>query len=90
MNILKVITEKRIKGNIGEVGVAKFLKKNGYKILERNYVADGHEIDIIARNKEHICFVEVKTRSDDAKNTYGVRPADAVDYNKRKSIIMVL
>ena len=87
MNILKVLTDKRLKGNIGESGVVKFLKRQRYKILRRNYVADGHEIDIIARDKEHICFVEVKTRTTDAKNTYSQRPAEAVDYEKRKSII---
>ena len=87
MNILKVLTEKRIKGNIGEDGVCKYLKKKRYKILDRNYVANGHEIDIIAKDREHICFVEVKTMSSDAKNTYDMRPADAVDAEKRRSII---
>ena len=87
MNILKILTEKRLKGNIGEAAVCKCLKKRGYKILERNYVANGHEIDIIAKDREHICFVEVKTRSDGAKNTYGSRPCDSVDADKRSAII---
>ena len=87
MNILKILTDKRIKGNLGESGVCKFLKRRKYTILERNYVAGGHEIDVIAKSREHICFVEVKTRSDDAKNTYGMRPADAVNEEKRRSII---
>ncbi len=87
MNILKVLTDKRIKGNTGEYAVAKLLKKRKYRIIERNYVACGHEIDIIAKNKEYICFVEVKTRSYDAKNTYGTRPADAVNKEKRRAII---
>ena len=88
MNILKILTEKRLKGNIGEDAVCKFLKRRKYKILERNYVANGHEIDIIARDREHICFVEVKTRSDGAKNTYGSRPCEAVDETKRRSLIL--
>ena len=87
MDILKVLTDKRRKGNIGEAGICKYLKKKRYKILERNFVANGHEIDIIAKDREHICFVEVKTRSVDAKNTYGTRPCDAVDLEKRRSII---
>ena len=87
MNILKVLTERRIKGNIGEDGVAKYLKRNGYKILRRNYVEEGHEIDIIAENKEYISFVEVKTRTKSAKNPYDLLPRDAVDLKKRKSII---
>lgn len=87
MNILKILTDRRIKGNIGEAAVCKFLKRKKYKIIERNYVANGHEIDIIAKNREHICFVEVKTRASDAKNTYGTRPCDSVDAEKRRAII---
>ena len=87
MNILKVLTDKRIKGNIGEDATAKYLMKRKYKILERNYVEEDHEIDIIAENKEYICFVEVKTRSENAKNPYELLPRDAVDYKKRQSII---
>ena len=40
-----------------------FLKNNGYKILERNYKTKLGEIDIIAKDKESLCFVEVKCRS---------------------------
>ena len=87
MNILKVLTDQRIKGDIAESAVCKYLKKRRYKILCRNYVSSGHEIDIIAENKEYISFVEVKSRSEGSKNPYGMRPADAVDYQKRKSII---
>ena len=87
MNILKALTEKRIKGNIGEDAVCKYLKRRKYKILYRNYVADGHEIDIIAEEKEHICFVEVKSRTEGAANPYDMLPRDAVDLKKQQSII---
>lgn len=87
MNILKVLTEKRIKGNIAEDAICKYLKRKRYKILYRNYVANGHEIDIIAEDNEHICFVEVKSRSENALNPYDTLPRDAVDKNKQKSII---
>jgi putative endonuclease len=53
-------------GKIGEEAAIKFLKKLGYEILERNYQNNfGRrlgEIDIIAKEKEEIIFVEVKTR----------------------------
>lgn len=52
-------------GNKGEELAADFLKDSGYKILYRNYKTKLGEIDIIARDKETICFVEVKTRSSD-------------------------
>ena len=47
MKILDILTPNRKKGNIGERAAVRFLRKNGYKILERNYVALGSEIDEI-------------------------------------------
>lgn len=49
-------------GDFGETITCEFLKKQGYKILERNYRIRGGEIDIVAREKEELVFVEVKTR----------------------------
>ena len=88
MNILKIFTKQREIGNVGESAARKYLKKNGYKIVERNYVENGHEIDIIATNSKYICFVEVKTRtvSDDSQDSK-VRPAKAVTREKQKAII---
>ena len=83
MNILKIFTENRIKGNIGEDAVASYLKKRKYKILHRNYVQNGHEIDIVAECKECICFIEVKTRSNDL---FG-NPEEAVNTQKIRRII---
>ncbi len=42
---------------------AQYLQKQGYKIIDRNYRDRFCEIDIIVRNKEYICFVEVKFRN---------------------------
>ena len=50
-------------GNRGEDIATNFLKKKGYIILERNYRALGTEIDIIARDKDELVFVEVKSRN---------------------------
>lgn len=61
---------KNIQGDVGKIGEKKalqFLQKKGYKILEQNFKAHPHEIDIICydpQNKE-IVFVEVKTRIND-------------------------
>lgn len=66
-------------GKRGEELAAAMLKKKGYSILERNWRFNGWEIDIIARTKKEIVFIEVKTRSDD----YFMRPEDAVDFNRR-------
>jgi putative endonuclease len=50
-------------GDAGEELAALHLLKNGYNILMRNYVFQKGEIDIIARKKDIIVIVEVKTRS---------------------------
>ena len=49
-------------GNEGEEFAANFLAEKGYKIIERNFRAYCGEIDIIAKYKNEIIFVEVKTR----------------------------
>jgi len=50
-------------GAAGEDLATAALKKQGYKILERNYACPLGEIDLIARQGQSIVFVEVKTRS---------------------------
>ena len=72
-------------GKFGEKICAKHLKKQGYKILERNLRINRLEIDIIAASKTHILFVEVKTRRTDMNNIF--RPADAVGKSKRDNLI---
>jgi len=50
-------------GKKGEQLAVDFLLKNGYEILERNYRFQKAEIDIIAKKKEVLAVIEVKTRS---------------------------
>ena len=58
--------KKKSVGERGENLAVKFFKKNGYKIIERNwYNQTGKrlgEIDIIVEKGRSIVFVEVKTR----------------------------
>lgn len=60
----------------------EFLKKSGYKILARNYKNYTGEIDIIARDKGTIVFVEVKTRTCEKCGF----PAEAVRSFKQRQI----
>ena len=50
-------------GRWGEEQACSFLMRHGYEILDRNFYVVGGEIDIIARQVEAVCFIEVKTRS---------------------------
>jgi len=50
-------------GKLGEDLAVDFLEKNGYEILETNWVFDKAEIDIIAQKNGILAIVEVKTRS---------------------------
>jgi putative endonuclease len=69
-------------GRAGEDTAAVFLASRGYKILQRNYKARLGEIDIIARDKETICFVEVKSRT---TVRFGL-PQEAVSRSKQRQI----
>jgi len=69
-------------GECGEREAACFLEKQGYKILERNYKCRIGEIDVIARRKGRIAFVEIKTRTSVQFGT----PQEAVDLKKQKKI----
>ena len=75
-------------GRIGEKYAGKFLKKSGYKIVDKNVHASHNEIDIIARNKEFLLFVEVKARSVDIRlDPDCVSPASAVTEGKQQRTI---
>lgn len=70
-------------GNKGEDIAVKLIKKKGYKIIERNFnVPNIGEIDIIAKDKDYIVFVEVRLR----KHTDHGTGAETVDYFKQKKL----
>lgn len=50
-------------GKQGEQLAVDFLLKNGYEVVERNFRFDKAEVDVIAKKKEVLAIVEVKTRS---------------------------
>ena len=78
------ISKKAI-GDFGERACAKYIKKQGFKILAQNSRLGHLETDIIATNKDIICFIEVKTRSTDKVNY--VRGAEAVNSVKRANLL---
>jgi putative endonuclease len=72
-------------GEQGEALAARRLKKAGYKIIETNYRTRLGEIDIIAKDKDTIVFVEVKSR----RSVHFGNPKQAVTLQKQKKISMV-
>ena len=76
---------KKVLGKKGEKLVAEYLKKQGFKILKKNYRTPFGEADIIAEDGDEIAFVEVKTRSNDK---YG-SPAEAVVKRKCQTYLKI-
>lgn len=74
--------EKKELGKKGEEIALQFLKKKGYRILQKNYVCKLGEIDLIAQEKDTLTFVEVKTRR---STTFGP-PQMAVDQKKQEQL----
>ena len=52
-------------GAFGEERAARFLRRRGYRIVERNFRCRQGEIDVIARKRDILAFVEVKLRKDE-------------------------
>jgi len=70
-------------GSLGEDIAEKYLKKHGYKIIDRNFRSGRWgEIDIVAIEDDVLVFVEVKTR---LNTDYGA-PQDAVTFHKLRAL----
>ena len=70
-------------GRSGEELAAAYLRKKGYKILDRNWRCNFGEIDLVCQHKETIVFVEVKTISSRAS----ILPAQNLTLQKRKRLL---
>ena len=75
----------KILGFQGETQAKKYLIKNKYQILETNYTTKIGEIDIVAKQKDVIVFVEVKDRK---TKRFGL-PREAVTPYKQRKIRLV-
>ena len=67
-------------GRRGERAAEKYLRRNGYRIVARNFRAAGAEIDLVAMDGETLVFVEVKTR----RSREAGAPEEAVDERKQR------
>lgn len=72
-------------GKHGEDIAAEHLRKNGYKILERNFKKPWGEVDVICSFGGTIIFVEVKTQN--KSNKFFIRPEENITPFKQKQLI---
>ncbi|HEX7456071.1 MAG TPA: YraN family protein [Candidatus Nanoarchaeia archaeon] len=79
------MSTKKELGLLGEKLAAALLRKEDYKILEKNFQSRFGEIDIVAQEDDTLVFVEVKTRW---SKEYG-KPEEAIRPRKLKSIAKV-
>jgi len=73
----------KLLGKEGEDRAARFLMKQGYRIIERNYRTRSGEIDLIALHEGAVVFIEVKTRT---SNAFGA-PELAVNPRKQQRMV---
>ena len=72
----------RLLGRWGESLAAKWLRKNGYKVIGAGYRCRFGEIDLIATNGKFICFTEVKLR----RNADFAYAREFVDHRKQERV----
>ena len=76
-------TTSQTLGVLGEELAGCYLAARGYKILLRNYESSLGEIDLIAKEKGALVFIEVKTRSSLLMGS----PYESVTFHKRAQIV---
>jgi putative endonuclease len=74
---------KQEKGDAGEKLACSALKKKGYRIIEQNYRCRYGEIDIIARHKDSLVFIEVRSKTG---TSFG-SPEESITSGKKQRLI---
>jgi len=77
---------RHILGKNGEDEAVKYLEKQGYTIIERNFSCRQGEIDIIALDKNYLVFIEIKSRT---SIEYGL-PSESVTERKIKHMLKAI
>lgn len=84
--MLSASQHKQKIGKWGEDVAAWYLVKKGYEIITRHYTSRFGEIDLIAKDRDELVFVEVKTRS----NQDTGQPEEAVNWHKLSKLRRVI
>ena len=69
-------------GSYGERVAAAFVRRNGYRVLTRNFTSERGEIDLVCRDGDTLVFVEVRSRTGEQ---FG-RPAESIDARKVEAV----
>lgn len=72
-------------GQLGEELAVRYLRQQGYVILERNYRCSYGEVDVVARDRDRLAFVEVRTR----RGTAFGSPEESVTPQKQQRLVTV-
>ena len=80
---MSVNNAKQVLGKEGERIAEQYLKRKGYKLVERNYRCLAGEVDLIVLDRRVIVFVEVKTRTGHGFGT----PLEAVQPRKQRKMM---
>lgn len=76
-------SDRRARGREAEELAAAFLRERGFEILDRNHATRRGEVDIVCREGEVVCFVEVRSRTSDAQGG----PEETVDRRKARRVV---
>lgn len=76
-------TVQQVIGRAGEDYTVNWLRRQGYRILARNWRCRWGEVDIVAQKGDIVAFVEVKTRRPGAM----VSPLEAVTRTKQRRLL---
>jgi putative endonuclease len=74
--------KRRDTGILGEKLAKDFLKKRGYRIWEANYRCPEGEVDLIAKHKDYLVFIEVRTK----KSTGFGSPEESITPAKKERL----
>jgi putative endonuclease len=69
-------------GTVAERRAVSVLVGRGYRIVERNFRCPAGELDIVAFDGDVLCFIEVRSRSDDSHGS----ALEAIDRRKQRQV----
>lgn len=84
-SLTSMFKNKKSKGDYGEDLAVNFLRKKGYKILERNFRTRFGEIDIVCEYRGEIVIVEVRAKS----GAYFGSPEESITEQKKNKLKMM-